>query len=217
MYKQNNITAYLHSKRGCSKHGAAIYWLNLGRQVVKQDYSSAFRRWGNRNGKPMWLLKESRTVASQKLLPAPPSQTVQHITGLPCSTNHPITEGWFLTPLPTFNCSFSPQREPQGSERFECISINTFYPMLPAWWPTRFPRGQALHLKALPVTLYKRPNSEQSLSASHWQRWHPKRGLAEQQDSIRSSSSPLSKGLLPAKRLSPAPVCSDRVSKGTWA
>lgn len=138
---------------------------------MKQHYSSAFRRWGNQNRKPMWLLEETRTVASQKLLPASPSQMVQHITGVPCSTNHPITKGRILIPLPTFNCYFSPQKEPQRSERFEHISINTFYPVPPAWWLTWSPSGQAPHLKAyeectaLLVTLYKRSNSERLLSA----------------------------------------------------
>lgn len=70
-----------------------------------------------------------------------------------------------------FNCYFSPQKEPHGSERFEHISINSFYPAPSAWWPAQSPSGQAPHLRgyqeytALPVTWSKRPNRERSLSA----------------------------------------------------
>lgn len=109
-----------------------------------------------------------------------------------------------------------PQKELQGIEKFESISINTFRTMLSAWWPAQSPSWQDPHIKAyqectaLLVTWSERLNSKWSLPVDcHCQRWHPKAGLVEQQDSVDSSSSPLKKGFLPAKSLSPASICSD--------
>lgn len=150
---------------------------------------------------------------------ASPFHTLQHTTGVQL-----IVKGWFLIPFPIFNCYFSPQKEPQGSERFEGISVNTFYSVTSAWWPAQSPCRQAPCVKgyrectALLVTWSERPNSKLSLSADcHCQRRQPKAGLVEKQDSDCSSSSPLRYGFLPAKLLSPASVCSDHVRKATVA
>lgn len=173
--------------------------------MVKQHNLSTFRRWGNRNRKPTRLLKATRTVASQKLLPASPSQTLQHTTEVSYSTNHLVIKRWFLIPFPRFNCYFSPQKGRQESERSKGMSTNTFHPVPSAWWPAQSPGGEVPHFKgyqqctALLVSWSKRPNSEWPVSADcHWQRWHPKAGLVEQ-DSIHSSSSLLRKGFLPVK------------------
>lgn len=174
-------------------------------QVVKQHSLSTFRRWGNRNRKATWLLEETRTADSQKLLPVSSFQTVQHTTEVLYSTNHLLIKGWFLIPFPMFNCYFSPQKGCQESERFKGISTNTFLPMPSAWWPAQSPSGKVPHFKsyqpctALLVTWSNRSNREWLVSADcHCQRWHPKAGLVEQ-DSIHSSSALLRNGFLSVK------------------